>query len=157
MIEDIKKYEINTIIVNVLSRFGRNLYLMGDYLERLFPSLSVRFIAVNDGVDSINGIGDEVIYKNFLNHLYIKDIRSKMTCSVRSKASKVPLSCRKGLIICYTEGENGELVIDEEEDSLVRRIFKESISGKSNYKIAKDLETGKIMTSSYRKYFKYGD
>lgn len=157
IIDDIKKNEINTIIVKDLSRFGRNLYLMGDYLERIFPSLGIRFIAVNDGVDSINGIGDEVIYKNFFNHLYIKDIRSKMMYSIRSKASKVPLSCRKGLILGYTDGENGEWLIDEEEASLVRRIFKEAISGKSYYKIAKDLEADKLMTSSYRKFFKYGD
>ena len=65
----------------------------------------------------------------------------------------------KGIIIIlgYTEGENGEWLIDEEEASLVRRIFKEAVSGKSYYKIAKDLEADKVMTSSYRKYFKYGD
>lgn len=61
------------------------------------------------------------------------------------------------LILGYTDDGNGNWLIDEEEASIIKRIFEESIKGKSNYKIAKELEADKIMTSSYRKYFKYGD
>lgn len=130
---------------------------MEDYLERIFPSLEIRFIAITDNIDSINGIGDEVIYKNFFNYLYIKDIRRKMMYTVKRKATQVPLSCRKGLILGYTDDCNGNWLIDEEKASIIKRIFEESIKGKSNYKIAKELESDKIMTSSYMKYFKYGD
>lgn len=157
MMIDAKEKNINTIIVKDLSRLGRSLYQMGDYLERIFPSMGIRFIAVNDDVDSIKGISDDVIYKNFFNDLYIKDIRRKMLYSLGNKAKNKPLSCRNGACFGYELDEQGNWIINTEEANIVRRIFEDYLNGKSCRKIAKSLENDKIMTSSYRKFFKYGD
>lgn len=157
MMNDAKNKVINTIITKDLSRLGRSLYLMGEYLEKIFPSLDIRFIAINDNLDTINGVSDEIIFKNFFNQLYIKDIRKKMMYTIKRKAAIAPLSCRNGLILGYTEGENGSWIIDDEEASIVKRIFKEAGEGKAYKKIANELTDDKIMTSGYRKYFKYGN
>ena len=65
------------------------------------------------------------LYKKNFNYLYIKDIRRKMMYTVKRKATQVSLSCRKGLILGYTEDGNGNWLIDEEEASIVKRIFEE--------------------------------
>lgn len=157
MIEDAKEKTINTIIVKDLSRFGRNLYKMGEYLEGILPSLNIRFIAINDNIDSLNGIKDDAIYTNFFNHLYIKDIRKKVIFSIKKKAKEKSISNRKSLILGYKLNEDNNWIIDNEEALIIKRIFKEALEGKSFYKIAKGLEEDQIMTSAYRKYFKTGE
>ncbi len=69
LFEEIKNGRINCVIVKDLSRFGRNLIEVGDYLEQIFPILNVRFIAINDNYDSDNNIGvagTEVAFKNLM-------------------------------------------------------------------------------------------
>lgn len=119
--------------------------------------MNVRYIAITDDVDTNKGINEEVIYKNFFNDLYLKDIVKKLKFSLKNKAKTKPLSCRKGLCFGYEEGEKGEWIIDDEEAEIVKRIFREYLVGTSMYKITKDLKNDKIMTASYRKHFKYGD
>ena len=89
MMEDVKEGKINCIIVKDLSRFGRNYLEAGDYLEKIFPFLGVRFIAVNDQYDSAGEIFPykELIteFKNLANDYYSKDISKKIMSAFRAK------------------------------------------------------------------------
>jgi len=86
MIQDIESGKINCVIVKDLSRFGRDYIDMGHYLERYFPARGVRFIAINDGVDSLKGPYDMLLpLKNIFNTQYAKDISDKIRSSFRSK------------------------------------------------------------------------
>lgn len=138
MMEDIKKGRINCIIVKDLSRFARNYLEAGDYLEKIFPFLGVRFIAVNDHFDSAGQIFKEkeliTEFKNLANDCYSRDISKKVISAFRVKkeqgqfiGSKAPY----GYIL-----ENNRYVIDEPAANVVRRIFEMKMQGMSAYKIA---------------------
>lgn len=81
MLEDVKKGIIDCIIVKDLSRFGRNYIEVGRYLEKLFPMLGVRFIAVNDNYDSLNvDTAHDIVmpFKNLINDSYCRDLSVKI-------------------------------------------------------------------------------
>ena len=89
LLNDIKEGKINTVIVKDLSRFGRNYIEVGNYIEQVFPSYNVRFIAINDNVDSykdpksINNI--IVPFKNLMNDEYARDISNKVRSVLNTK------------------------------------------------------------------------
>ena len=87
MMEDIKRGVIDCVVVKDLSRFGREYIDSGRYIERLFPALGVRFIAINDNYDSVTGKsqGDEIIipFKNLINDAYCRDISIKIRRIIR--------------------------------------------------------------------------
>ncbi len=86
MLEDIYAGRIDCVVVKDLSRFGRDYIDMGYYLERWFPSRDVRFIAVNDAVDSLQGPYDMLLpLKNVFNTQYARDISSKVRSSFATK------------------------------------------------------------------------
>lgn len=92
MMEDIKAGKINCIVVKDLSRFGRDYLEAGEYLEKIFPFLGVRFIAVTDGYDSLHSSTDErtmtVPLKNMINELYAKDLSQKICTSIHARMDK---------------------------------------------------------------------
>ncbi|MEY8392379.1 recombinase family protein [Lachnospiraceae bacterium 45-W7] len=150
MIEDVKKGRIHCIIVKDLSRFARNYLEAGDYLEKIFPFLGVRFIAVNDRFDSAGEIfpQKELIteFKNLANDYYSKDISKKVMTAFRAKkqqgqfiGSKAPY----GYIL-----ENNRYVIDESAATVVKRIFEMKMQGMSAYKIANILNQEGISSPS---------
>ena len=85
MMEKVKKGKINLIAVKDFSRFGRDYIELGDYLERIFPFLGVRFISVNDSYDSDDYKGTtggmDVVLKNIVYDYYSKDLSDKVTTS----------------------------------------------------------------------------
>ncbi len=88
MMEDLKTGRINCIVVKDLSRFGRNYLETGYYLEKIFPFLNVRFLAINDNYDSMDkSMGNNLIVpiKNIVNEIYAKDISRKITATMRMK------------------------------------------------------------------------
>ena len=89
MLEDVKAGRTNCIIVKDLSRFGRNYLDAGEYIEKIFPFLGVRFIAVNDNYDSFGGknASDELIipFKNLINEAYCRDISVKVRTQLEVK------------------------------------------------------------------------
>lgn len=88
MMDDVKAGKINCIVVKDLSRLGRNYVEAGDYLEKVFPFLNVRFIAVNDHYDSaFLTSGDQLgaSLKNIVNDMYAKDISRKITSAMKAK------------------------------------------------------------------------
>ena len=88
MMEDVKKGKIDCIIVKDLSRFGRNYIEVGRYLEKLFPMLGVRFIAVNDNYDSLNtDTAHDIVmpFKNLINDSYCRDLSVKIRSHLNVK------------------------------------------------------------------------
>ena len=81
MLSDIREGKIDCVIVKDLSRFGRNYIESGRYIEKIFPMLGIRFIAITDGYDSINeDMGSDMIipFKNLINDAYCRDISIKI-------------------------------------------------------------------------------
>lgn len=100
MLDDIREGLVDCVVVKDLSRFGRNYIESGRYIEKIFPMLGVRFIAVNDGYDSLDGqYGNDMVipFKNLINDAYCRDIsvkiRSHMEVSGRtgSISGRLPL------------------------------------------------------------------
>ena len=89
LLEQVRRRQINCIVVKDLSRFGRNYKETGNYLERIFPFLGVRFIAVNDGFDTLTAQrgadGYLVPLKNLINEVYSKDISKKSGSALAAK------------------------------------------------------------------------
>ena len=136
LIEDVKKKKINCIIVKDLSRLGRNYIETGRYLEKIFPFLGVRFIAVTDHYDSAAELDDAdqiiVPFKNLINDAYCRDISIKIR-------SQLDVKRKNGQFIGSFAGygyqkdpENkNHLIIDEYAADIVRYIFNLKMDGVS--------------------------
>ena len=157
MINDIKKRKVNCVIVKDLSRFGRNYVDAGQYLEKLFPFLDVRFIAINDYIDSFqnpNSMNNILVpFKNLINDEYCRDISNKVRSSLDIKRKQ---GKHIGSFVCYgykkNPREKNRLIIDDEAAEVVRDIYKWYISGMSKMGIAKKLdELGVPNPSSYKR------
>lgn len=89
LMEDVKRGKINCIVVKDLSRFGRNYKEAGNLLERVFPFLGVRFIAINDNFDSLtaerSAEGYIAVLLNIVNEMYSKDLSAKLSATFHSK------------------------------------------------------------------------
>ena len=146
MISDIEAGTIDCVIVKDLSRFGRDYIDMGFYLERYFPSKGVRFIAINDGVDSADGPYDMLLpLKNVFNAQYAKDISGKVRSAFKAKQKRGEFC---GAFACYgylKDPENkNRLIVDPVAAEVVRRIFRMAADGIGQVKIAKTLNDDHI-------------
>lgn len=157
MMEDVKKGVINCIIVKDLSRFGRNYIEVGRYLEKLFPMLGIRFIAVNDNYDSLEAdtAHDIVVpFKNLINDSYCRDLSVKIRSHLAIKRKKGEFI---GAFACYgylkDENNRNQLVVDTYAGQVVQDIFRMKINGMSQYRIADVLnEQGILSPMEYKKY-----
>lgn len=156
MMEDIGKRRINCVIVKDLSRFGRNYVEAGKYLEVVFPMFKIRFIAVNDNIDSIENpasINNVIVpFKNILNDEYCRDISTKVRTAldIRRKQGQFIGSFA---IYGYKKDENDrhKLIIDDEAAEIVRLIYKEFLSGESIIGISRHLnEMGALCPTAYK-------
>ena len=157
MINDIEDGKINCVIVKDLSRLGRNYILTGQYTELYFPSKNVRFIAINDNVDSINGDNEFAPFKNIINEWYARDIGKKTRTAFQTKFAEgerfcayAPLGYKKD-----TEHHN-RLVIDEETRWVIEKIFALAINGVGASRITKSLIIEKVPTPAWFNYQRYG-
>ena len=151
MLEDIKSGTVNCVITKDLSRFGRNHIEVGKYLEKIFPYLGVRFIAVNDNYDSVqNGTqANNIIvpFKNLINDAYCRDISIKIRSNLEVKRKRgdyvgafAPYGYQK------SNSNKNKLEIDEEAAEVVRSIFRMYMKGNSAYKIADMLNQKDVAT-----------
>jgi len=157
MMEDIKSGKVNCVIVKDLSRFGRNYIEAGRYIEKIFPFLGVRFIAINDNVDSTRegSQSDDMLvsFKNLINDAYCRDISIKIRSHLEIKRKNgdylgafAPYGYKKSL-----ENKN-QLMIDEKAAAIIRDIFKWKIEGLSSLRIANKLnELGINPPMEYKK------
>ena len=149
MMLDINLGIINCVIVKDLSRLGRNTSKVGELKDEIFPSKNVRFIAINDNVDTMGGVDNNDLsdFKLVFNEYYVKDISKKTKTAYRSRA-------RRGDYVGplapygYVKSDNDyhKLVIDEEAASVVKRIFIDYSNGKSGRQIADELNREGILS-----------
>ena len=158
MIEDIKKEKINCIIVKDLSRFGINYMEAGEYIEKIFPLMGVRFIAVNDCYDSeAPGAKDlfGIHLKNLVNDSYARDISQKICPVLRAKQENGEFI---GSWAAYgykkSEESKYKLVIDEESACVVKKIFQWRLWGMSYQSIARNLDQLEIPSPERYRYKK---
>ena len=159
MIQDIRQGKINTVITRDLSRLGRNYVEMGNYIERVFPFLDVRYIAITDDFDTARpGTDLSVPLKNIVNEYYSKDLSKKIVTGKRAIWSQGGYS--EGVPpYGYVRGEDGsrKLVIDEEVSENVKRIFALFLEGVNYTDIAKLLRTEGIPSPLKYYYAKRGN
>ncbi len=153
LLVDIENKKINAVLVKDLSRLGRNYILTGHYTEIFFPAKNVRFIAIDDGIDTLNNNNDIAPFKNILNEMYAKDISKKIRSAVKTRKEKgeflsnyAPYGYKKN------PDNKNKLIIDELSASIVKNIFEMALSGIGSVKIAKKLNRDKILPPlEYRK------
>ena len=146
MAEAIEAGYIGAVLVKDMSRLGRDYLQVGYYTDNFFPEHNVRFIAVNDGVDSAEGENEFAPFRNIMNEWYARDISRKIRSSQRLRgAAGVPLS--QPMYGYIKDPENPKRwIIDEDAAKVVRYIYKLCIEGVSEYRIADRLEKEKILT-----------
>ena len=156
MIKDIENGKINTIIVKDLSRFGRNYIEVGRYIEQFFPLYNVRFIAINDNVDSykdpksINNI--IVSFKNLLNDEYARDISNKVRSVFTTKKENGQFIGSFAPFGYIRDSKNKyKFVVDEKAAIIVKKIFKMILDGKSKQELIDNLNAYKIPTPALYK------
>ncbi len=150
MMQDIENGKINCVIVKDLSRLGREYIETGRYLKRIFPSLGVRFIAINDNIDTLKeSISDDlsVSFKSIINDEYCRDISIKVRSALDAKRRNGDYV---GAFTVYGYKKSAEnknkLVIDEYAANIVQDIFKMRIEGMSALKIAGELNRMAILS-----------
>jgi DNA invertase Pin-like site-specific DNA recombinase len=149
MMEEIEQGNVNCIISKDLSRFGREYIETGRYLRRIFPAYGVRFIAINDNIDTLNDSGDDlaVSLKSIINDAYCRDISIKVrsALAIKRKSGDFVGACPIYGYIRDDDNRN-QLVVDEYPASVVREIFKLKLDGHSADRIA-DILNGRGILS----------
>ena len=139
---------IGTIIVKDMSRLGRDYLQVGMYTEIVFPNNDIRFIAINNGVDSINGTENDMTpFINIFNEFYAKDTSRKIKAVFNAKGnSGKPLTTNPPYGYLKDPEDKNHWLIDEEAAPVVRDIFKMCVAGKGPSQIAKELRRRGIPT-----------
>jgi site-specific DNA recombinase len=149
MMEEIEAGEINCVIVKDLSRFGREYIETGRYLRRILPSYGVRFIAINDNIDTLRDNADDLVVgvKSIINDAYSRDISVKTRSALNVKRDNGDYV---GACPIYgyrrSEENKNQLAIDEYPASIVRDIFRMKIDGMSASKIAETLNRRGVLS-----------
>ena len=132
---------IGTIIVKDMSRLGRDYLQVGMYTEMIFPNADIRFIAINNGIDSNNGVENDMTpFINIFNEFYAKDTSRKIRAVVRAKGqSGKPITVNPPYGYLKDPQDKNRWVVDEEAAAVVREIFSLCIKGYGVSQIAKEL------------------
>ncbi len=146
MIEDIESKKINTVIVKDMSRLGRDYISTGELTDVYFPEHFVRFIAINDGYDSMKGSDDMAPFRHVINEMYARDISKKIRSSLYAKmrdgqyiGSFAPYGYTK------SRSDKNKLVVDPVSSAVVKLIFEMRASGKTVKNIVEKLNDNKIL------------
>ena len=150
LLTEIEAGRVGTVIVKDMSRFGRNYLQVGFYTEMMFPKKNVRFIAVNNGVDSANPADNDFTpFLNIMNEWYAKDTSKKIKAVFKAKTrdgKRVSGAVPYGY---YRKPEDKQtLYVDEASASVVRRIFQLACDGMGATAIADTLSEDKILIPS---------
>lgn len=150
MIADIEAGKIDIVMTKDLSRLGRDYLKTGYYTEDYFPSRHVRYIALNDGVDTSAGANDIVPFKNILNEFYSRDISRKIRSTYLNKARKGEFTgCMAPLGYKKDPQNHNHLIIDKETAWIIRKIFAHARDGWGTQRIKTELERAKIPNPSW--------
>lgn len=145
MMKGVENGTVGVIMVKDMSRFGRDYLKVGEYTEIFLPEHGVRFIALNDSVDSAEGDNDFTPFRNIMNQWYAKDISRKIRSVKRMKGNAgEPLSTQPPY--GYMRDPNSKFwIVDEEAAEIVRRIFKMFLDGYGTFQISTILSKEKIL------------
>lgn len=154
MMYDVYNGKVNCIVVKDLSRFGREYIEMGDYLDRIFPLIGVRFIAINDHYDNhVSAFDISVPIKNIINTLYARDLSKKSSAALRIKQANGEFI---GTYASYGYLKDPEdkhkIIIDEKTAPVVRQIFEWKAEGLGYAAICRKLYDMKIMPPGKYRY-----
>lgn len=138
---------VGTWIVKDMSRFGRDYLQVGRYTEIVFPSFDVRFIAVNDGVDSARGTDDFTPIRNVFNDFYAKDTSKKVRAVLKARGTSGKHMGKPPYGYRFDPADRNHWIIDEDAAPVVKRIFDLSIAGNGPSRIARILEADKVLTT----------
>lgn len=158
MISDIENGKINCVITKDLSRLGRNYLLTGQYIELFFPAHNVRYIAIDNGVDSDNEQSNEFTpFLNIINEFYAKDISKKVKRAIHARHENgAHYSTYAPLGYIKDPDKKGHLLIDEETRWIIEKIFALALQGTGSSKIAKILTDEKVPTAGWLNFQRYG-
>ena len=157
MMEEVRAGRIDCIVVKDLSRFGRNYLEAGEYIERIFPFLGVRFIAINDNYDSEHKSGEMdcllIPFKNLINEAYCRDISMKIRSQLAVKRKRGDFVGSFAVYGYRKDSENkNRLAVDAFAAEVVRDIFRQKLAGVSAGDIADGLnEEGVLPPMAYKK------
>lgn len=145
MLEDIEMGYVSTIIVKDMSRLGRDYLQVGYYTDTYFPDRNIRFIAVNDCVDSNDGENELAPFRNVMNEMYARDISRKGRSSHRLRGNAgEPLSQPPYGYVKSPENKK-KWIVDAEAAQVVQDIFRMCLEGKGNETIARILQEHKVL------------
>ena len=150
LLEEIEAGRVDTLVVKDLSRFGRNYLQVGYYTEIVFPKKGVRFIAINNNVDSANPTeNDFTPFLNIMNEWYAKDTSNKIKAVFKSRM-KEGLRCSGAIPYGYKRinGDKQTLVVDEPAAEVVRKVFRLACQGVGVTAIAERLTEEKVLIPS---------
>ena len=157
MLADIEAGKVGTVIVKDMSRLGRNYLQVGFYTEMLFPQKGVRFIAVNDNVDSANGgmDNDFTPLRNLFNEWLVRDTSKKIKAVKKAKGmSGKPVTSKP--VYGYLMDKDENYIVDEEAAPVVRQIYQLCLAGNGPTKIARMLTEQQIPTPGTLEYRRTG-
>lgn len=158
MVSQIEAGQIDCVVVKDLSRFGRNFVESGRYIDQIFPAMGIRFIAVNDHYDSVNGrtSSDRILipFKNLINDAFCRDISIKVRSQLEIKRKKRDFI---GSFAVYGYQKSPEdrhkLIVDDYTAGIVKDIFRWKLEGASQQSIADRLnERGVLSPMEYKRF-----
>ena len=139
--------KVKTVIVKDMSRMGRDYLKVGYYTESFFAERDIRYIAINDGVDSDKGDNEFTPFRNLFNDFYARDTSKKIRAVMRAKGNAGEHLCTNPPYGYMKSPDNKkEWIVDEEAAAVVKRIFDLCIAGKGSMQIAKVLTADKVLT-----------
>ncbi len=145
LLEDMEMGYVSAIIVKDMSRLGRDYLQVGYYTDTFFPDHNIRFIAINDCVDSNDGENELAPFRNVMNEMYARDISRKVRSSHRLRGNAgEPLSQPPYGYMKNPENKK-QWIIDNEAAQVVKDIFKMCIEGKGNETIARILQERQVL------------
>lgn len=157
MIDDIEDGKINCVITKDLSRLGRNYVMTGQYTDFYFPSKGVRYIAINDNVDTLNGESELAPFLNILNEMHARQTSKKVKAALYTKhmngqhhGAYAPVGYMKD------PERKGHLLIDPDTRWIVEKIFDLAVHGSGASKITRILLNEKVPSPGWLNYHRYG-
>ena len=155
MMDCVESGEVKCVITKDLSRMGRNYLQVGMFTEITFPKKGVRFIAINDGVDSAQGDNDLTPLKNLFNEWMVRDTSKKIKAVKRAKGmSGKPTTTQP--VYGYLMGEDERFIVDEEAAPVVKQIYDLCLAGNGPSKIARVLTEQGVPTPGTLEYRRTG-
>lgn len=146
MMSDIEAGKVGIVITKDLSRLGRDYLKTGEYIEIIFPDYDVRYIAINDNVDTFKSENELMAFKNIFNDWYARDCSKKIKAVFKSKGqSGKPLTTNVPYGYKKSETDKNQWEVDEETAPIVKRIFQLCIDGYGPTQIAKIISKDNIL------------